>query len=94
MHSERWHYFLALSGIFPSGADSNFWQKFTDVQADFPTGEVLFGKQPEAYKKAWKTESYAWAHPDNGLEKEDKIKLLSEKFWKVVPEDPIPTCPK
>lgn len=67
----------------------------TVLQSLFPSGAVTFKNASSSYKKAWETQPAAYAHPDTAKTLEEKIDLLaSNNFWKVVPEDPNPTCQK
>ena len=67
------------------------------LQSTFPSGHNLFHNISTGYEKEWESEPFAWAHPDSVDSLEDKVGLLSgnsSRYWKVVPEDPSPTCKK
>ena len=67
------------------------------LQATFPSGSTLFANSTPAYKKEWEKQPPAWAHPDSVARRQDKIDLLAagdNRYWKVIPEDPTPKCPR
>ena len=82
------------------GRDIILWKALWIVKIDllqslFPSGSATFENTSASYKKAWEAEAAVWGHPDVADTLEDKINLMSSNdYWKVVAEDPNPTCKK